>query len=82
MLLPIALVVGIASLVCWILVLVKIFQSGDTLWGVLGLCPLVAFVYGWVKVKELDVQKIMMIWSVCVGINLVLNIMLRSRAVM
>ena len=69
--------IGIASLVCWILVLVKIFQSGDTLWGVLSICPLVGFIYGWVKNKELGVQTIMLVWTACVVVNFILSFMLR-----
>ncbi|CAN5362122.1 hypothetical protein BH09PLA1_BH09PLA1_34320 [soil metagenome] len=80
MILTLVVLIGLCSLACWIIMLVKIFQSGDTLWGVLGLCPLVAFIYGWVKVKELDAQKIMLIWSVCVAANLLLNIMFRAGA--
>jgi hypothetical protein len=80
MLLPLVVLIGLVSLACWIYVLVKIFQSGDTLWGILGLCPLVAFIYGWVKVNELNVQKVMMVWSICVGLNLLMNVLLRSRA--
>jgi hypothetical protein len=66
--------IGIVSLICWILMLVKIFQSGDTLWGVLSICPLVCFIYGWVKVGKLNAQPIMLAWTVAVVLNIVLNL--------
>jgi len=60
-------VFGIGSLVCWIIMLVKIFQAGYTLQGVLGiLCALVAFIYGWMKADELDAKPIMLGWTGCI----------------
>ena len=65
------------SLACWIMVLIKVFQSGDTLWGVLSICPLVGFIYGWVKNKELGLQKVMLVWTACVVVNIVLSVLFR-----
>ena len=54
----------IGSLVCWIIVLVKIFQDSIGL-GILGiLCGLFAFIYGWVKVGEDGIKKVMIVWTV------------------
>ena len=53
-----------ASFVCWVIMLVKIFKAGDTLYGVLGIfCGLVAFVYGWGKADDLDAKPIMLVWT-------------------
>jgi hypothetical protein len=60
------------------MVLVKIFQSGDILWGVLGICPLVAFIYGWVKNQALDIRNIMLVWTLCIVANLILNVVVAS----
>jgi len=74
MLLPVALVVGIGSLICWILVIVKIFQSGAIGLGICAIiCPLFAFIYGWVKVDEFGIKNVMIAWSVCILLNLVMN---------
>ena len=63
--LPIVFFLG--ALVCWIIVLIKIFQSGDTLYGVLGLfCGIVAFFYGWSKADDLGVKNVMFAWTGCV----------------
>jgi hypothetical protein len=60
-------VFGIGSLVCWIIMLVKIFQAGYTLQGVLGIiCGLVAFIYGWMKSDELDAKPVMLAWTGCI----------------
>ena len=50
-------VFGIGSLICFILVIIKMFQHGDKTPAILslvlilcGIGPLIAFVYGWIKV--------------------------------
>lgn len=62
---------GIGSLVCWIMVLVKLFQAKQTLHGVLGIitCGLWAFIWGWVVSGKLKLQKIMIIWTICIIIG-------------
>lgn len=58
------LVCGIGSLVCWIMVLVNIFRDNIGL-GILGLiCGLFAFIYGWVKVQEYGIKKVMIWWTI------------------
>jgi hypothetical protein len=60
-------VFGLGALVCWIIVLVKIFQNGDTVYGIVGLfCGLVAFVYGWSKADDLGVKNVMLAWTGCI----------------
>ncbi len=67
---------GIGSLVCWIMVLIKMFQNDKLLLGVLGiLCGLWAFIWGWMKSGSLGLKKIMMIWSVCIGLTIVGNVL-------
>ncbi len=75
-------ILGIASLVCFILVLIKMFQQGQTGLGVAcivlafcaGIGALIAFIYGWVKAREWDLQKVMMVWSGIVVANILLFI--------
>jgi hypothetical protein len=59
-------VFGVGSLICWIIMLVKLFQAGYTVPGILGIfCGLVAFVYGWMKSDELDARPVMLAWTGC-----------------
>jgi hypothetical protein len=75
MLFPLAILVSLGSLVCWILVLVKIFKSGNIGLGIVGIiCPLVAFIYGWMKADEFGIKNIMLIWTVLVIASIGLNI--------
>lgn len=54
----------VVSLICWIIILVKIFKENIGL-GILGIiCSLFAFIYGWVKVQEYQAKNIMLIWTI------------------
>jgi len=73
MLLLLSGVIGIVNIVCWIMTIVKAFSNGETVVGILCLCPLVAFIMGWVKSGEWNHGMIMIIWSVCFVANIGLN---------
>lgn len=63
---------AIASFVCWIMVLIKMFQTEKPLIGVLGiLCGLWAFIWGWMKAGTLGLKKIMLIWSACFVLTII-----------
>jgi hypothetical protein len=74
---------GIISLVCFILVLVKMFQAGQTGLGILcivlvfccGIGGLIAFIYGWVKAKDWNITNVMIAWTVGVILGLVGNLL-------
>ena len=70
----IQIIAGIASFVCYILVVVAMFQNDEALLGILCivLCgPLFAFVMGWIKAGEMGINNIMLAWTTCVLIGLV-----------
>jgi hypothetical protein len=62
---------GLVSLVCFIMVVVKMFQHGSTGLGIAciiltfctGLGPLIAFIMGWVKSAEWGTKKLMLTWT-------------------
>ena len=58
---------GLGSLVCWIMVLIKMFQNEKPLIGILAiLCNLWAFIWGWMNATKLNLKKIMLIWTGCI----------------
>lgn len=66
---------GLGSIACWIMVLIKMFQNDKPLIGIIGiLCGLWAFIWGWMKSSTLGLKKIMLIWSACIGLSIVGNI--------
>lgn len=66
---------GIGSLVCWIMVLIKMFQNEKPLLGILGIfCGLWTFIWGWMKSSTLGTKKLMLIWSACFVMSIIGNI--------
>jgi hypothetical protein len=62
---------GIAELVCFVLVVVKMIQAGEQSMGiaciilkfVCGIGGLVAFVYGWMNATKWNIKNLMWIWT-------------------
>ncbi|RPI74848.1 MAG: tetratricopeptide repeat protein [Desulfobacteraceae bacterium] len=82
-----AIVLGLivlVSTVMWILVVIKLFKNGGALFGILGIvtCGLFAFIYGWVKHKEWKLTKIMLVWTGCYVIFIVLYVILGASVFM
>lgn len=66
----------VGSTICWIIVLIKIFQNDGALKGIIGLiCSLFAFIWGWMNAARLGVKNIMMIWTVLIIIFMILAAM-------
>ena len=66
-----AIVCAVGSIVCWIMVLIKIFKDNVGL-GILGLfCGLFTFIYGWIKVNEYGCKKVMLIWTICMVVGII-----------
>lgn len=69
-----ALLALVGCVICWIIVLIKIFQNDGALKGILGLiCMLFAFIWGWMHSTRLGVKNIMMIWTVLLILYLILG---------
>jgi hypothetical protein len=59
----------VAFVVCWVMVLIKMFKE-SILMGILGLlCTLWAFIWGWINAGKNKQQKIMIIWTVAMLIS-------------
>lgn len=68
-------VITIGSVICFIIVLVKMFQTAGVLQGVLGLiCGLWCFIWGWMNAGKLGIKNIMLIWTVLILLNIVLGV--------
>jgi hypothetical protein len=76
-----SLFIGIGSLVCWIIVLVKMFKDEKILLGILGIiCGIITFIYGWVKVEEYQIKKVMIWWTVLIIASIIINGIYVSKA--
>jgi len=64
---------GIGWLICFIMVLMKMFQVGQTALGVvcivlvfcIGIGGLVAFIMGWVNATTWNIKNLMLAWTGC-----------------
>jgi hypothetical protein len=77
MLMILASLVGLGSLVCFVIVLIKQFQTAGPLHGIIGLitCGIWTFIWGWMRANTLGLKNIMMIWTLLAVVAIVLNMM-------
>jgi peptide/nickel transport system permease protein len=54
---------GFVSLFTYVLVLARIFLTKGLLWGLLGIIPIVSFIWGWIHAKREDLWRLMIIWT-------------------
>jgi hypothetical protein len=73
-------IAGLGMLVCFILVLIKIFQDGQTGLGIAcivltvlccGIGGLIAFVVGWINHRRWNITPVMIVWTVCCVLDFV-----------
>jgi hypothetical protein len=73
-------VVGLASLACFVMVVIKMFQNGQTglaiacillIWCIGGL---IALVIGWQNAEKWGIKNIMMIWTGLVVVGILLSV--------
>ncbi len=68
------LVVWLGSIICFIMVLIKLFQDKGPLHGILELiCGLYTLIWGWMNADRLGIKNIMMIWSLLILVNIILG---------
>jgi heme A synthase len=57
----------LGMIVCWIMVVIKMFQNAGAVHGIIGiLCSLYAFIWGWMNAGKLNLRNIMLIWTVLI----------------
>ena len=68
------LVIWVGCLICFVMVLIKLFQYKGPLHGILGLiCGLYTFIWGWMNADRMGIRNIMMIWSLLILVNIILG---------
>ena len=69
-----ATLIGLGNLVCFIIVLIKLFKEKGVLHGILGIvCGLYTFIWGWMESGRLGIKNIMLIWTALFVLSIVLN---------
>ena len=75
---------GIVSLVCLILVIIKMFQNNETTMGIVcavtsifcGIGWILTFILGWINVAKWKIRQVMLIWTGCFVATIVLWIII------
>jgi hypothetical protein len=67
-------ITGLVSLGCWIMTIIKAFQNNDTTAGIFSICPLVGFILGWINASKWNHGTIMLVWTVCIVISIVIQV--------
>ena len=70
-------IAGLGSLICFIIVLIKQFQDGGALHGIIGIitCGIWTFIWGWINSGKLNIRNIMLIWTLLWIVAIILNTM-------
>lgn len=70
-----SLLITLGCLICWIIVLIKQFQTAGPIHGIIGIitCGIWTFIWGWMNADSLGIKNIMIIWSLLIVISLVLR---------
>jgi hypothetical protein len=72
-----AMIVSLASLICFIMVVIKQFQNGGVVHGIIGIitCGIWTFIWGWMNAGRLNIRNLMMIWTLLIVVCIILNVM-------
>jgi hypothetical protein len=76
-------IVGLIMLACLVMVIVRMFRSGDTTMGaiclflilVCGTGVILTFGMGWIKSAQYGTKNIMYVWTGCIAAEVVLRLL-------
>jgi hypothetical protein len=70
-------ITGLGCLICFIIVLIKQFQNGGVVHGIIGIitCGLWTLIWGWMNSGKLNIRNIMLIWTLLIVVTMILNVM-------
>lgn len=67
--------VAIGSLVCAVIVLIKLFGDEGALKGILGIiCGLYTYIWGWMNKDKHNLGKVMLIWTVLIILQVIIAV--------
>ncbi len=73
---------GIGSLVCLILVLIKMFPAEGVLKGILAIiCSLYAFIWGWINAGRFNMRNIMLAWTGFIVLSIIGGVIVSAAGV-
>jgi hypothetical protein len=70
--------VGLGSLICFVIVLIKQFQTAGAVHGIIGIltCGIWTFIWGWLNAdRGLNIKKLMWIWTLLIIVCIIVNVL-------
>ena len=69
------LLISLGAFVCFIIVLIKQFQVGGVVHGIIGIitCGIWTFIWGWINSGKAGIKNIMLIWTALIVVGIVLG---------
>lgn len=69
-----SLLTSLGSLICLILVLLKLFPAKGIGWGIFGIiCGIYTFIWGWMNASRYNIQPVMLAWTACMVIGFIVG---------
>ena len=63
---------SVVSLVCWIMVLIKMFSAEGIGKGIFGIiCSLYALIWGWQNAETENIKPVMIVWTLMILFNII-----------
>ncbi len=80
----IGILLSLGYLICLIMVLIKQFQNGGPVHGIIGIitCGLWTFIWGWMNAGKLGIKNLMMIWTLLFIVCIIFNFVFGTYAAM
>ena len=74
---------SLGSLICFILVLIKLGKAKGALHVILGILSLgiYPYIWGWIQAKAQNLSKVMIVWTVCILGSMVIGGIVGASAV-
>ena len=71
-----AMLIGLASLICFIMVLIKQFQNAGIVHGIIGIitCTIWTLIWGWMNANKLNIRNLMLAWTALLVLYIVLSL--------
>lgn len=69
-------VIGLGSLVCFVMVLIKQFQDAGPVHGIIGIvsCGIWTLIWGWMNSGRLGIKNLMMAWTGLIVLGIVVQV--------
>jgi hypothetical protein len=70
---------SIASIVCLIMVVIKLFQDKGVGWGIFGIfCSIYTFIWGWQNYARFDLKNVMIIWTAAFVTSIIVRVLITT----